>query len=82
MNFLCSLKRQGTVRALAVVALSALVGVALWLGLGRLRGSPSVHPDYDQILDFEPAREGGHLRPSVDMLVQGERVTTYSKHKG
>jgi hypothetical protein len=32
------------------------------------------YPDYGDLMHFDPAREGGHLRPYLDLLVVGERV--------
>ena len=31
-------------------------------------------PDYGDIHHFDPSREGGHLLPNLDLLVNGERV--------
>ena len=40
-------------------------------------------PDYDQLAQFDPEREGGHLRPNLDLDVRGEfgavRFITNSK---
>lgn len=40
-------------------------------------------PDYDQLVQFDPEREGGHLRPNLNMNVRGEfgavRFITNSK---
>jgi hypothetical protein len=40
-------------------------------------------PDYDQLVQFDPEREGGHLRPNLNMDVRGEfgavRFVTNSK---
>lgn len=54
--------------AFAVPAL-VLVG---WLVHSRLSRPAPRWPDYDAVCRFDPAREGGHLVPNLDLLVQGE----------
>jgi hypothetical protein len=46
------------------------------LGIGaflHMSSKPHVDvPDYDAVVEFDPVREGGHLLPNLDLLVQGE----------
>jgi hypothetical protein len=56
------------VKAVAVCALVLLGGFAAWW---LSRPAPR-WPDYDAVCRFDPAREGGHLLPNLDLLVQGE----------
>jgi len=47
----------------------------LAIGVVILRRGPAKHlPDYGDIIQFDPNREGGHLLPGLDMLMQGERT--------
>lgn len=38
------------------------------------KGSGIHFPDYGDLHKFDPHREGGHLLPNLDLLVQGEKV--------
>jgi hypothetical protein len=49
----------------------ALTLAAWWLTRSP---PPALLPDYDALVRFDPDAPGGHLRPNIDALVQGERV--------
>lgn len=51
------------------VMLFTTVFVVSWVEHAR----PTL-PDYGDIVRFDPRREGGHLLPNLDMLIQGEIV--------
>jgi hypothetical protein len=55
--------------AVVVCALVLLGALAAW----QLSRPTPRWPDYDAVVSFDPAREGGHLLPNLDLLVQGER---------
>ncbi len=62
---------------ISLYALIVLLVIALLIGkLIRVvhDRKPSVsYPDYDQVRVFDPAREGGHLLPNLNLLVASEK---------
>ena len=66
-------KVQITAYLLAILSLLLTPIVAFFL-YGTLQGLwGETYSDYKQLVKFDPSREGGHLLPSMDTLVTGER---------
>jgi hypothetical protein len=73
-------------RRLAGVGIGLLVAIALVVLLPNLGKRGKGLPDYDDVHAFDPAREGGHLLPNLDLWVQGgqrdARVRFVTNSKG
>jgi hypothetical protein len=59
-------------RTMLAAAAGAAV-IALWMIVPVPRRGVTV-PDYGETFDFKPSREGGHLLPNLDIMVQGTRI--------
>ncbi len=60
-----------TTAYISLLLAAAILPVVLWLLLPV--GTPrSKMRDYHSVRQFDPTREGGHLLPNLDLLVQGE----------
>ena len=54
--------------------LSLFLLAAVLLHLPEPEPVPAEFPDYGELIAYDPDRPGGHLRPSMDLMVQGERA--------
>lgn len=59
---------------LASSTLSLLLLVVVLMHLPEPEPAPSPLPDYGELIAYHPERPGGHLHPSKDLMVQGERA--------
>ena len=60
-----------------IMILLLLLGVMLLTTVfvvSRNESTTPALPDYGDIVHFDPTREGGHLLPNLNMLIQGEKV--------
>ncbi len=66
---------RGQRTALRLGVLATTVGlIAGFVQLATDDRPASRLPDYDAIVEYDYAREGGHLRPDLDMWMMGEQV--------
>jgi len=66
--------RPNSLLILKIACLASLLAFLAFLILhGRPRQQVS-YPDYSDLMQYDPAREGGHLLPSKNLLVAGERI--------
>jgi hypothetical protein len=65
-------RRVVLLRLLSLAFALSLFAVGLWL-MPDLERRGEALPDYDDVHAFDPAREGGHLRPGLDLWMQGGR---------
>jgi hypothetical protein len=56
-----------------LISLSLCAAVLWWLAPLLIPQNDSSLPGYDQLVNYDPARPGGHLKPDINMLVRGER---------
>ncbi len=59
---------------LASTSLSLVLLLAALLHLPEPESAPSDLPDYGALIAYDPDRPGGHLKPALDLMVQGERA--------
>jgi hypothetical protein len=67
-----ALVNAGLALTSSVLSLALLAFVLLQLPEPAAR--PSELPDYGGLIAYDPDRPGGHLKPSLDLMVQGERA--------
>ena len=65
--------KQMRKRLFAGLSLLAAASIGVGLLLSPRAPSPPAYPDYGALVAFDPTREGGHLLPNLDLLVQGEQ---------
>jgi len=56
-----------------LISLFFSAAVFWWLAPLLLSGNDTELPGYDQLVSYDPARPGGHLKPDINLLVGGGR---------
>ena len=56
-----------------LISLFLSAAIFWWLAPLLLSGNDTELPGYDQLVNYDPARPGGHLKPDIDLLVRGSR---------
>lgn len=79
--------RRAWVKVWLALGTLALSGLGAWLTLRKHEEAVASLPDYDRVLSFDPAREGGHLLPNLDLWMQGgnrlgQRIRFVTNSKG
>ena len=66
--------KKSTLEKTVLVLTICLIVLLLAVFLISRKKPTTPLPDYGEIVQFDPSREGGHLLPGLNMLMQGERT--------